>query len=254
VIGPLALYFGLVLARVGSGVAVMPLLGGSSTPRLVKVGLTFALAVFWFGSMDLPDARMLEGLSRGSSLSLLLVLGREMLLGALLGFAFNLFLVPARVAGEFISQEIGLPLATVLGPAADNSAGSITLLLETFSSLLFLGLDLHHVFLAALHATFARYPLGGTMPSIPVAPLLDGAAAAQEMGLLLAAPLGVALFLVTIVLALLTRAAPQLNIYSVGFGLQAGVALAAGLLLMPDMLTFLVVIFGRLSEYLTRVF
>jgi flagellar biosynthetic protein FliR len=254
VIGPLAIYFGLVLARVGTGVAVMPLLGGSSTPRLVKAGLALALTVFWFGSVALPDVRTLEGLARGPALTLVLVLGREILLGALLGFAFNLFLVPARVAGEFISQEIGLPLATVLGPAADTQAGSITLLLETLSSLLFLGLDLHHVFLAALHASFARYPLGGAPHAFPVAPLVDGVAAAQEMGLLLAAPLAAALFLVTIVLALLTRAAPQLNIYSIGFGLQAGVALLAGLVLMPDMLAFFLVIFGRLGEYVGRVF
>lgn len=251
--GPLAVYFSLVLARVGTGVAVMPLLGGPGTPRLVKVGLAFALAVFWFGALEMPDASALDGLAHQPSFALLLVLGREVLVGALLGFAFNLFVVPARVAGEFLSQEIGLPLATVLGPAADNQAGSITLILETLSGLVLLGLDLHHVFLAALHATFVRFPLGGTAHAVPFAPLVDGVAAAQEMGLLLAAPLAAALFLVTVVLALLSRAAPQLNIYSVGFGLQAGVALAAALVLLPDLLAFVGVCFGRLSEYVSRV-
>jgi flagellar biosynthetic protein FliR len=244
-------YFGLVLARVGTGVAVMPLFGDRSTPRMARAGLALALAVFWFGGLDnLPDLSRLEGLGWASCA---LLMGREAVLGAVLGFAFGLFLVPARVAGEFVTQQMGLALANTFGPAGNRPAGPLTLMLESLSGLLFLGLDLHHLFLATLHATFARYPLGGTEGNVPVAQLLAGAASAEEMGLLLAAPLGLALFLTVVALALLTRAAPQLNIYSVGFTLQAGVGVLAVFVLLPDMLTLLTAIFGRLSDFIVRL-
>jgi flagellar biosynthetic protein FliR len=251
--GPLAIWFALVLARVGTGVTVMPLFSGRNMPRLVRLGLAMALAVFWFSAMEgPPDAATLQRL-RDSWVGCGLALGREMMLGAVIGFAFNLFLVPARVAGEFLTQEMGLSLAATLGPTSDRASGPITLIFESLSGLLFLGLDLHHVFLAALHATFIRYPIGGLTGSIPTARLLDGAAAAQEMGVLIAGPLAIVLFLVVVALALMARAAPQLNVYAVGFGLQAMAGIVGALVLMPELLATMTRSFGRIGEYVVRL-
>src|SRR5262245_61263501 len=113
----LVLCFALVLARVGAFVAVLPLLGGGAVPRLVKLGLTVALGCSWFGTLfaKLPP----EGLSaslQSSWPALGVAAGREMLLGALLGYAFGLFLLPARAAGEVLSQETGLSLGGLLDP------------------------------------------------------------------------------------------------------------------------------------------
>lgn len=252
-LGPLAGWFALVLARVGTGVAVMPLFGGRNAPRMVRAGLALTLAVFWFSALDGPPdpavLRRVQATWLGTGLALL----REAALGAVIGFAFNLFLVPARVAGEFLTQEMGLALASTLGPTSDRAAGPVTLAFETLNGLLFLGLDLHHVFLAALHATFVRYPVGGLPGPAPTGPLLDAACAAQELGVLIAGPLGVVLFLVVVSLALMTRAAPQLNVYAVGFGLQAVAGIGAALLLMPEILDAMARAFARVGEHVLRV-
>jgi len=253
-LSPLIAWFALVLARVGTGVAVMPLFAGRNAPRRVRAGLALALAVFWFSALDRgPDPAMLQRL-RDSWLVAGLAVLREMSLGAVIGFAFNLFLVPARVAGEFLTQEMGLALAATFGPTNDRAAGPITLIFETMSGLLFLGLDLHHVFLATLHATFRRYPVGGAPGVIPTAQLLDAATAAQELGILAAGPLAVVLFLVIVGLALMTRTAPQLNVYAIGFGLQAAAGVVGTLVLLPEILDALTRSFGRVSEYVLRLF
>ncbi len=251
--GPLAAWFALVLARVGTGVAVMPLFGGRNTPRLVRLGLALALALFWFSALDTPpDAAALRRV-QSSWAGAGMALAREAALGAVIGFAFNLFLVPARVAGEFLTQEMGLSLANALGPVNDRSAGPVTLIFEALGALLFLGLDLHHVFLATLHATFTRYPVGGLPGPVPTGQLLGAASAAQELGVLIAGPLAVVLFLVVVSLALMTRAAPQLNVYSVGFGLQAVAGVTAALLLMPELLDAMTRAFARIGEHVLRV-
>lgn len=253
-LSPLVAWFALVLARVGTGVAVMPLFGGRNAPRMVRAGLALALAVFWFSALDKgPDAATLQRLKESWLWSGLAVL-REMSLGAVIGFAFNLFLVPARVAGEFLTQEMGLSLAATFGPTNDRAAGPITLIFESLSGLLFLGLDLHHVFLATLHSTFLRYPVGGVPGPVPTAQLIDAAAATHEMGILVAGPLAVALFLVIVGLALMTRTAPQLNVYAIGFGLQAAAGMVGALVLLPELLDSMTRSFGRVSEYVLRLF
>jgi flagellar biosynthesis protein FliR len=245
----LVVYFVLVLARTSGAVAVLPMFG-SGSPRLVKAGFSIALAVFWFGSLTPPA---LVALTTASYPMLVLALASEALLGALLGLAFNLFLMPAQVAGELLTQQMGLSLGAAVGPTGPAPASSLTLLLQTLCGLVFLGLDLHHVFLSALHTTFLRRPVGNPFVAVPTAQLVAGVGAAHEMGLLLAAPLAVALFLLTVSLALLTRAAPQLNIYSIGLPIQVLAGLCGLVVLSPDLLNFFVVTTGRLGEFLARV-
>jgi flagellar biosynthetic protein FliR len=253
-LSPLTAWFALVLARVGTGVAVMPLFSGRNTPRMVRAGLALVLAVFWFSALDRgPDPETLQRI-KDSWLWAGMAVAREVSLGAVIGFAFNLYLVPARIAGEFLTQEMGLSLAATFGPTNDRAAGPITLIFESLSGLLFLGLDLHHVFLATLHSTFLRYPVGGAPGAVPTNQLIDAASSAQELGVLLAGPLAVVLFLVIVGLALMTRTAPQLNVYAIGFGLQAAAGVVGALILMPELLDAMTKSFGRVSEYVLRLF
>lgn len=240
---------GLVLARVGGFVAFLPLFGGHTVPRRVKAGLAVALTGFWFGGLD-PHALPTLAIQAGPAAWLAVTLAaiREAVLGAVLGYGFGLVLLPARVAGEFLTQQMGLSVVTALNPGAEATTGTVTQFFETLGILIFLGLDGHHLFLAALHATFTTWPVGGPGTPLPLVPVLNGVGRTQEWGLLLAAPLGVCLFLTSVLLAFMARAAPQLNIYSVGFTLQVGVALVATLLLLPEVGALLVGIFGRFGE------
>lgn len=245
------LLFSLVLARVGGFVAFMPMFGGHNVPRRVKVGLTVALAGFWFGSLDF--ATVPEKNVSAFWLPYALTVGREALLGVVLGYGFGLVMVPARVAGEFLTQQMGLSVATVLNPMAETGTGTVTQFFELLAILIFLGLDGHHVFLAAFHSTFALWPIGGAGTNLPVAHLLHGVAQTEEWGLLLAAPLGLCLFLTSVLLAFMARAAPQLNVYSVGFTVQILVALTATLVLLPEVGAVLVGIFGRFGEWVVNL-
>lgn len=245
----LVVSFTLMLARVGTFLTLVPLLGGRNVPRLVKVGLALALTVLWFGSWPtLPSPSLMAPGTGAPWLRYALALGREAVLGAVFGFAFGLLLVPARIAGEYLAQEMGLTLGNLTDPTAEHPSAVVTQIFEMLSILLFLGLDGHHILLATLHSTFARFPLGGALPGVPVAALVQETAAAQEWGLLLAAPVGVCLFLTTLVLALMARVAPSLNIFSIGFALRLGVGLAALFLLLPDLATGLVRFLERIRE------
>lgn len=250
----MVLSFTLILARTGAFVAVLPLLGTVSTPRTVKVGLSVALAVLYFvllGGSAAPESLTKDG--PVSWLAFAVVLMKETLLGAFLGYAMSLVLLPVRIAGEYLGQEMGFALAAQADPTAGNSSIVITQIFEMLAGVLFLGLDGHHLFLAALHSTFLRIPLGGWSGMSAVGPMTAGLASAQEWGMSLAAPVGAVLFLTSIVLAFMTRAAPQLNVFSLGFALRIGLGLGGLFVLMPDFASSLVRAIAHMSDLLERM-
>jgi flagellar biosynthetic protein FliR len=182
-----------------------------------------------------------------------MAVGRDALLGAVVGYTFGLFLLPARVAGDFLAQEIGFSFGNQVSPVGEGAANPLTSVFEMLAAAIFFGLDGHHVFLGVMHGTFAQYPVGDGLPSIPLQSILTGASAAQEWGLMLAAPVALCLFLITVVLTLLARANPQLNLFSIGFPLRLGGGLVALLLLLPQTIATLVAIFGHFGELVSRI-
>lgn len=226
--------FVLILARVGTFVTVVPVLGGSSMPRTVRVGMSLALSVLFLGDgnvISAGDGQMLTGW-----FGLSLALGREIILGGVLGFAMSLFLLPAHVAGEFITQEAGLSFANTVSATGGSSSSPLAGLFETAAALIFFALDLHHVFLLVLQETFHMTPIGQEL-HLPNWDLVMATGAAEESGLLLAGPVALCLFLTTVVIILMARVAPQLNLFSFGLPLRVLVCLLVLPLLLPQIVT-----------------
>lgn len=252
---PLWLSLALVLVRVATLVTVLPVFGGQSVPRLVKVGLAVSLTVFWV-EPALVSAPLEAGVASVAETSWLLygvAAAREAVLGALLGYSFGLFLVPARIAGEYPTQELGLSFSAMLNPTDNSSAGPLTQLFDLFGILVFFALNMHHVLLAVFDSLFGSCPVGSPLPRLPIASLIGGAGLAQEWGILLVASMGACLFLITVVLSLLARAAPQFQLYAVGFPLRLIIGWVVVLLLLPGLITVLVVVQGRWGEFLTSL-
>jgi flagellar biosynthesis protein FliR len=123
---------------------------------------------------------------------------------------------------------------------------------EVFAALVFFEINGHHVLLGALHASFARFPLGGTLVPQPIGPMVDGMTRAHELGVMLASPLAFCLLALTIVLAFAGRIAPQLSIHTVGFTLQSVVSLVGFAFLLPDVFRLLASFTARGGETVSR--
>lgn len=247
-----AAYVGLLLARVGTFVAVMPPFA-ARTPRTVRAAFAIALAAFYLAAAPPTwDADFAKSAGDVHPLRYALALVREALIGASLGFVFALFLLPARIAGEFVTGQIGLNASPSLSPSGPDGGGPYTVIFETAAGMLFLGLNGHHVAITALHASFAKFPLGGAgLPEF--GPHLTALASAYEAGMLLAGPLAICLFLLSVCLAVMTRVAPQLNVYSIGFTLQTIVAIIGVLFLLPEIVRALTFALSRNADAVASV-
>ena len=244
--------FGLILARVSSFIATIPYLGGQYVPNTIKAGTALALTCFWFSESGATSIGIVVAMDRQPWLAFAMAIGREVIVGCALGYVFGLFLVPFRVAGEYIAQEMGLTLGTITDPTRPGTTTAIGEFFEIFGMLLFFAQDVHHLFLAALHSSFANQPIGGSILSIPVASQLGALASATEWGLTLAAPVASCLFITSLVLGLMSRAAPQLNLMSFGYPLRIMVGLVATWVLWPDLAPRMASTLQRFSGLLSR--
>lgn len=238
--------FMLVLTRVSAFVAFFPLFTRRQLPTLVKVGLSASLALFWFAELD--QTALLTASAAGSLTGLagVLLIVREAVIGIVLSIALGLFFWPARVAGAYVGQELGLSLASISDPGSQDSSTLVTRLFETFTVLIFFGINLHHFVILVIHASFDPALIQVGVLRLPTEQLVTMLARVIDYGLLIAAPVLVLLMMVTLLLSFLNRAAPTLNLFSVGMSIRAGLGIFCLFLFCP-------VIFGAMESYLYRV-
>lgn len=217
------LLFVLVLVRTSGLVVIAPIFGGTDVPAQVRVLLAVALAVLIAPTqigrpLDVPQTLV--------DLTLLAV--GELLLGLALGLGVTILLSGFQLAGQIIGQLSGMALAEVFNPSVDTSLPLISQLLHMFALAIFVTIGGHRLVMAGLLDTFATLPPGSGSVSGSLADtcvLLT--TQAFDLGIRAAAPATVALLLATVIMGLISRTLPQLNVLSFGFGLSAVATFAA---------------------------
>lgn len=220
--------FLLVLARTAALVLAAPVLGQGTGFSGYRIGLIFFLALLLFAATGAPvEAPPIE---------LGLMALREVVIGIFLGFLLQLVLLAVRVAGELVGQEMGFLIARQVDPTSGVASTLITNLYENLFLLVLLALDGHHWLLRSLERSFEFAPLGRITLGKSVAPTAISMFAEMfRAGLVFAAPVMVFLLLVSLVIGLLSRAVPGLNVLEVGFTLRVLVALGALFVFAPLM-------------------
>ena len=214
----------MVLFRLTGIFVLAPVLGSATIPRVVKVflalGLSFAVwPMLW---VDTEASGNLAAAVRGLDLwSLGLLVGLELLIGYVIGYAASLPMVGMQLGGHMIDQQMGLAAAQIYNPEFDDQTGVTGTLLFMFALALFVAAGGLNVMLHTLAQTFRHIPLGGFANFEQVAHMIVGLLAIMfELGLRIAAPLLCLTFLVSVGMGFLMRTVPQFNILSVGFAIR----------------------------------
>lgn len=163
----------------------------------------------------------------------------ETIVGFILGLGAAIIVAGAEVAGETIANQIGLSGAALLDPLNNTSVPALGQFMQMLAVTLLLVSDLHLVMLDALVASTRVAPLGEPLAiagGLRVA--VDTASSLFALGLRLAAPVMAVVILGNVALAVLGRAAPQLQLIAVAFPLQIGLGLLALAAALPYVLTW----------------
>jgi len=222
---PIAVWgaFCLIICRLGTVIAISPLFGQRGTPPSIKVAVTLALSLIF-----LPMATTNLPAVPAGLLPFLVLVAREVLIGAVIGLAVLLMFVSLQAAGQIVGVQIGFQLGATINPMLGDQMGLIDELYALLATMVFFGIDGHHLVLVAVQRSYDLLPMG----------VLDGARVLPDVALLLAwggelfvlatriaMPVAAALLLADVALALVARSLPQLNVFVLGAPAKVAIGL-----------------------------
>lgn len=213
------LSFLLTLFRLSVVLFLLPFFGGEKIPAPVKVALLLVLTLALWPHLHFPATAF-----PGHPLSILVLLLSELVLGLTMGLVVQFIFAAIQTGGQLIGFQMGLTMVNIIDPMSGQSEGVTAHFLWMVTMLTFLSLNGHLMLLKAVALTFEMIPPGGLLLSTNlVEQVLEASGQMFVLGLKIASPVMMALFLVDLGLALVGRAAPQMNVLFVGFPLKIGV-------------------------------
>lgn len=218
------------LTRILAVFSVAPILSHNALPLRVKIGL----GVF----ITLAIMPMLPAMPTFSIFSYqgLLLLMEQLVIGVAIGFSMRLFVAAIEIAGQLIAMSMGLGFATFFDPESQGQTTSVTQFLVIITMLVMLSLDVHLVIITALAESFMTLPISTEAPTLNLMKIVEWGEAVFSLGLLLALPAVATLLIINMALGILTRTAPQLNIFGVGFPVTLSMGFLILALALPGML------------------
>lgn len=217
----------LVLVRVSAMLALVPVFSQTQLPRLTRFGIGGLLALII--ARTLPPMAPLGGIGE-----LVVAVLAQFFVGLVFGFVAFLLFTGIQFAGEIIDIQIGFAVVNVINPLTSQSVTVIGEFELALATLLYLAADAHHVLLAGIVGSFTLVPLPFVgAPELVAGDVVRFFSQALFIVFQIAAPVAVALFLVNVMLGLMARVAPQMNVFIVGFPIQITVGLVMLIVSLP---------------------
>jgi flagellar biosynthesis protein FliR len=162
--------------------------------------------------------------------------GSEFMLGLGIGFVVRLFVAIAEMAADHIAPMMGIGAAQLFDPQTKNMQNVMATMLRNFAVLLGLIAGIHRVVLGGVLASFKIVPVGTiTNPALETPVILAMTTEAMASGVKIAIPFIAILFMSQIALAFISRAAPAMQIFSIGFAVTLATGALLMVLVLPDM-------------------
>jgi flagellar biosynthetic protein FliR len=240
--------FFLPMIRIGAMFTAVPLFSLQAVPARVRLILTAAMTFVVMPMLPaLPAVDMMsyEGM---------MIAVQQVIIGLMTGFIVQMVFAALAFAGQGIGLSMGLGFASMVDPQNGQQVPLVSQLYTMTGTLVFLSLDGHLLLIKMLLDSFTSLPIGQDgLAKADIWMLIAWSSRMFAGGILLAMPLVVSLLLVNIGFGVATRAAPQLNIFSVGFPVTLMLGLALIWLTFPHVLSQLSGILTDAYELIEQV-
>lgn len=207
-----------------------PVLSMRAIPARVRLGLSILIVVA--AQPSLPE---MINIPLNSPMALLVAL-QQIMIGLTIGFAARVIFSAIELAGEIVGLQMGLNFASFFDPLSGSQATSVSRFFGTCAAWLFVVMNGHLLITAAVVSSFTTFPVApeplGSLRELQ--PQVWGAEV-FKLGLWVSLPIVTMLLLVNMVMGLIARVSPQMNVFSVGFPVTIGVGLVGLWLTLPMM-------------------
>ncbi len=217
------------LTRILAMIASSPVLGNKQVPARVKIGLSVMLAI-----IIAPTLGEMPPVAIGSPQGLLIIL-QQIIIGVAMGFTMRLIFTAVEMAGELAGLQMGLGFASFYDPVNAVHSPIIAQWMGMIAALAFLAMNGHLYMLSALAESFHTLPIGSMMPAKGFHDVASWGGSIFAYGLQISLPLLAGLLTANIALGILTRAAPQLNLFAIGFPITLSIGFLVLALSIPHL-------------------
>ena len=212
--------FLLCLARVISLVAAIPVFAGNQISGRIKIGLAVATALLLFPSMAPYDPKVAFTVTE---FGLLII--NEVLLGILIGLVAQLVFTAVTFGGTVIGYQMGFAAANIFDPQTTQQLSLMSHFINILALLAFLSFDIHHFFFKIIVESYIILPPGFLDFSHgAVQQLMQMGSQMFVLGVKFSAPVLALLLIANLVLGILARVFPQLNVFMLSFPLNIGIS------------------------------
>lgn len=199
------------LTRILGMIAVAPIFSDAAVPNQIKLGLGLVLTLAVMPM--LPPIPHFEIFSPQG----LLLLTQQLIIGLAIGFSIRMVFAAVGMAGQLIGMGMGLGFAMFYDPQSHGQSTAVSQFLTMLAMLMFLSLDGHLMMVSAIAESFLTMPIALEWHGIDTQKIVMWGESIFSTGLLLALPSIAALLITNMALGILTRTAPQLNLFGIGF-------------------------------------
>jgi flagellar biosynthetic protein FliR len=224
--------------RVLSVFASAPIFSSRSVPTRTKIGLALVIALCLQPALPAQPVVSLTGpLALGAVL-------QQVIIGVSIGLAVRIVFAAVEMAGEIVGLQMGLNFAGFFDPTTNSQASTVGRFFGNISMLLFVILNGHLLLIQAIAASFNTFPVGeGALDAVRALRLHELGGVIFQYGLWIALPMIGMLLFVNVVMGIISRIAPQMNVFAIGFPLTLSIGLigiASTLPLMDRPITSLI--------------
>ena len=232
--------FLVLVSRIGGLLAALPVFSGRTIPVKVKLGLVLTLSLMLAPSIPMPTVSLDPMILVGGMLS-------EMTIGVTIGLAVRLLFGALEVAGELLGIQMGFGAVHLFDPTTSHQTPMIAQFFTMLASLIFLSLNAHLFAMATIIHSYEAIPaFGAHLSSHLGEEILLLSQRMFTIGLKLSAPVLITILLINVLMALLGRAVPQVQVFVVSFP----ITIAGGLLVLSLGMPFTVALIGSEFEQL----
>ena len=212
--------FLVVTSRIAGFIGAIPVVSSAQTPGRVKTALVVAISLTLFPLMAdaVPEISF-------APVPFLLLMVSEVLLGVLLGLVARLIFTAVEFGATVIGFQMGFAAANVFDPQSERQVALISQFQNIFAILIFLAINGHYLFLQTAVMSYELLPPGQLDLSGEAVPyLMQLASHMFALGVQFSAPVLAVLLLSGLILGILARVFPQLNVFLISFPVNIGTA------------------------------
>ena len=219
-----------VMVRIGAAFVAAPVFGAVSVPLQIRLVLSAAIGILVVNNADVATPAAIF------SVETFLQVAQEALVGLALGFVLQIAFAGPLIASEAIGNTMGLGFATAIDPQRGASTPAVGQFLSIVMTLLFLALDGHLILVDLIVRSYRVLPPGEAwLAASQLKNIAFFGSYAFASGLLLALPVGFIILCLNLIVGMLSRSAPALNLFAVGLPASLATGLVALAIAFPAM-------------------